>query len=74
MDAHLAEFLFAQLVLLLATGLCGLVAYLLKRHINTTDAMGVKLDKLDTMVARLLERDRMHRLSDYASAAAKEEI
>ena len=67
MGNTMAEFLFAQLVLLLATGLVALVGYLLKRHINTTDALGTKVEKLTTEVTRLLERDRTRRLSDYST-------
>ena len=84
MDAHLAEFLFAQLVLLLAVSLCGIVAWFLKRYVDSADEMGKRNDQkfeelgkrftdLNISVARLLERDRMLRISDYKHTAPENE-
>ncbi len=65
MEGHLAEFLFAELLLLLVSAVLALVGYLLKRHINTTDRLSSKVEGLADKVTRLLERDRQQRLADY---------
>lgn len=68
MGANLAEFLFAELLLLLVSSILALVGYMLKRHVNATDALALEVKEQGKQVARLLERDRMQRLADYGSA------
>ena len=68
MEGHLAEFLFAELLLLLVSAILALVAYMLKRHVAAMDALSVEVKQQGKQVARLLERDRMRRLSDYNDA------
>jgi len=68
-EGHLAEFLFAELLLLLVSALLALVGYMLKRHVNTTDALKEEVKELAKSVTRLLERDRVQRLADYRQAA-----
>ena len=65
MEAHLSEFLFAELLLILVSSILALVAYMLKRHVAAMDALSVEVKEQGKQVARLLERDRMRRLSDY---------
>lgn len=69
MGNSLSEFLFAQLLLLLVTAVLSLVGVMLKRHVNSTDRVAEKVEGLSEKVSRLLERDRMHRLSDYRKPA-----
>jgi len=64
-EGHLAEFLFAELLLLLVSALLALVGFMLKRHVGAMDALAKEVKEQGQLVARLLERDRMQRLTDY---------
>ena len=72
MEGHLAEFLFAELLLLLVSAILALVAYMLKRHVSAMDALAAEVKEQGKQVARLLERDRMRRLADYTDASPNE--
>lgn len=74
MEGHLAEFLFAELLLLLVSSILALVAYMLKRHVSAMDALSTEVKEQGKQVARLLERDRMRRLSDYRADESASEI
>jgi len=65
-EGHLAEFLFAQLVLLLASGLLFLVSYFLKRFVTSMDAVKEEVKNLSTSVKVILDRDRRVRIREYA--------
>lgn len=73
MEAHLSEFLFAELLLILVSSILALVAYMLKRHVAAMDALSVEVKEQGKQVARLLERDRMRRLSDYDTTGEPED-
>jgi hypothetical protein len=50
---------FASIVLL------GVVSYFLKRSLSTQDKLEEKVQKLETRIAVILDRDRRKRLTDY---------
>ena len=83
MGEHITELIFVQLILMLAASLCGIVAFFLKRHIASQDELRTTLSAryddlskrfsdLNSNFARLLERDRMLRVSDYKHNVTQE--